>query len=98
MSDQESHAQPESIDVFAALAIMAEQLAGMAWQRMGLQHDMITGKIERDLPQAKAAIDASAALAAILEPQLDEGDQRMMQNLIRDLRMNYVQQSQGESS
>lgn len=98
MSDQESPVPSEPIDVFAALAIMAEQLAGMAWQRMGLQHDMITGKIERDIPQAKAAIDAAASLATILEPQLDESDQRMMQNLIRDLRMNFVQQSQGESS
>jgi|CXWL01.1.fsa_nt_gi hypothetical protein len=98
MSDQESHVPNEPIDVFAALAIMAEQLAGMAWQRMGLQHDMITGKIERDLSQAKAAIDASAALAGLLEPHLDESDKRTMQNLIRDLRMNYVQQSQGESS
>lgn len=85
--------QAQPIDVFQFVAVMTEQLASIAWQKMGLQPDMSTGQIHKDLPQCKAAIDATAALSAIVEPQLDEPDRRQLQNLVRDLRINFVEQS-----
>ncbi len=92
MSDQEK-AQP--IDVYQVLAIMVDQLAELAWQKMGLKSDPLTGQIEKDLEQAKAAVDSAAQLASFLEPQLDDADRRQIQNLVRDLRVNYVEKSQG---
>lgn len=83
----------EPLDVNAVLAMMVDQMAGIAWQKMGLQPDMITGQIHKDLAQAKVAVDAAAALAAQLEPSLDEEDKRQINNLIRDLRVNYVEKS-----
>jgi hypothetical protein len=42
------------------------------------------------------AIDAAAALAGVIEPQLeDDADRRRVQNLVRDLRVNYVQKAEG---
>lgn len=92
MSDQEK-ATP--LDVYQVLAFMVDQMAEIAWQKMGLQLDPLTGKIEKDLGQAKVAVDATASLAAYIEPQLDEEDKRRIQNLVRDLRVNYVDKSQG---
>lgn len=92
MSDQEK-AQP--IDVYQVLAIMVDQLAELAWQKMGLKSDPLTGQIEKDLEQAKAAVDSAAELSKFLVPKLDDADKRQIENLVRDLRVNYVEKSQG---
>ena len=68
-------------------------MASLDWQKMGLQPELATGQIAKDLKQAKTAIDVAAGLAAFLEPELDQSDKRRIHNLVTDLRMNYVQQS-----
>ena len=83
----------QPVDLYGVLAVTIEQFSALAWQKMGLQPDYMTGKIEKDLDQCKVAVDATAALAALLEPQLEESDKRQMQNLVRDLKMNFVEHS-----
>ena len=79
--------------VYDYLAVILQQLAEISWQKLGLQTDMVTGKLEPDLAQAKVAIDLVAHIASVIEPQLDGSDQRTLQNTVRDLRVNYVQRS-----
>ena len=81
------------VSVYSILTAMTDQLAMMAWQKLGLQPDILTGKIHRDLEEAKLAIDLTTHLASFIEPKLDEDDKRRIHNLIRDLRINYVEQS-----
>ena len=80
--------------MYAVIAMMVDQVAAIAWQKLGLQPDMLTGKIAKDLEQAKAAIDLASDLANIIEPKLDESDKRRIHGLVRDLRLNYVQKRQ----
>lgn len=75
------------------LAVVLDQFAGVAWQKLGLQPDPITGRIEADLDQARRAIDVVADMAKHLDSQLDEEDRREVHNLIRNLRLNYVQKT-----
>ena len=77
--------------VFDHIAVLLDQMAGVAWQKLGLQPDMVTGKIEPDLDQARVAIDVVSFLSNKLEPQLDEDDRRQIQSLVRDLKINFVQ-------
>lgn len=94
----ESQTPPaESVRVHPLLGIMIEQLATVAWSKLGLQPDPMSRKIEKDLPEAKVAIDAIAALAPLLESALDEDDRRQIQGLLRDLRINYVQHAGSEA-
>lgn len=86
------------LDVNQVIPVMIEQLASMAWQKMGLQPDMMTGQIHRDIEQARLAIDACAALCQSIESRLDAEDQRSLQNLVRDLRVNFVERSAGANS
>jgi len=86
-------APAEPLDVYTLIMVMVEQVASVAWQKLGLQPDMITGKVHKDIEQAKVAVDVAAGLAAFLEPTLDEEDKRRIHNLVRDLRLNYVNQS-----
>lgn len=73
--------------------VMVDQMAAVAWQKLGLQPDMMSGKIEKNLEEAKVAIDLTTHLASFIEPKLDEDDKREIHNIIRNLRLNYVEKS-----
>jgi hypothetical protein len=85
--------EPISVDTF--LSYMIQEFASLAWQKLGLQPDMVTQTIEKDIAQAKTAIDATSALANLLIPKLDEEDKRRVNNMLQDLRVNYLEQSKG---
>jgi hypothetical protein len=85
--------QGQPIQVETVISICLEQLAELAWVKLGLVPDPIAKTIAKDLAQAKLAIDAVAALGGAIEGQLDDNDRRKVQGLIRDLRMNYVEKS-----
>ncbi len=93
MSEASPSQPAEPILVASVLAMMVEQLAMISWAKLGLQPDPITGKIETDLTQAKLAIDTCADVIHRLQPELDAEDKRHMENLLRDLRINYVNRS-----
>ena len=97
MSDAANGEKKEPLDVYQLIMAMTQEMASVAWQKMGLQPDMISGTIEKDLAQAKAAIDATTALGGVLEPRLDDEDRRRLHGLLRDLKINYVQHSGGEA-
>lgn len=65
-----------------------------AWIAMGLIANPVTGKIERDLAQARMAIDSVAFLAEKVEGDLDEATRREIKRVVSDLQMNFVRQMQ----
>ncbi|MBL8066346.1 MAG: DUF1844 domain-containing protein [Chthonomonadaceae bacterium] len=81
------------VDVQSVVVMTIDQFAALAWQKMGLQPDFMSGQISQDLGQCKLAIDAAAALVPLIEASLDEGDRRQVQNLVRDLRINYMERA-----
>jgi len=98
MADNESEKPAKPLSIYDVLAILIEQISSVSWQKLGLQPDPMTGKIEFDLVEAKVSIDVTASLVQHLESQLDEEDRRRLHSLVRDLRINYVQKSQAGSS
>lgn len=91
MADEEAPKKP--VDVPEIIMIMVEQMASIAWAKLGLQPDPLTGTLDTDLEQAKMAIDSVSALAPILEGDLADDDRRQVQNMVRDLKLNYVKKS-----
>ncbi|RYG36001.1 DUF1844 domain-containing protein [bacterium] len=67
-----------------------QQMTEISWSKLGLTPDIISGQVEENLGEAKVAIDLTAHLASVLEPQLDEEDRRRVQGIVRDLRVNFV--------
>ena len=65
MSDAANGEKKEPLDVYQLIMAMTQEMASVAWQKMGLQPDMMSGTIEKDLAQAKAAIDATTALGGV---------------------------------
>ena len=96
MSEETPRAGPardKAPSVYEHLALMLDQIAAVSWQKLGLQPDMVTGKLEPDIAEAKIAIDTAGFLVERLETQLDDDDRRRVQGLIRDLRINFVQKA-----
>lgn len=90
MSEQDEKTPPT---VYEHLAAFLDQIATVSWQKLGLQPDIITGKTEKNLTEAKVAIDVTAYIADLIEAQLDDNDRRTIQNLVASLRLNFVQKS-----
>ncbi len=80
----------EPLSVYAVLATFVDQMSAIAWQKLGLQHDFVTGELAPDIDEARVAIDVVAKLVDALDPELDEQDRRQLHNLVRDLRLNFV--------
>lgn len=79
--------------IYELLMYMTEQMSAVSWQKLGLQPDMVTGKLEANLAEARVAIDVTAYLVSQIEHNLDEDDKRQVQRMVRDLRINYVQKN-----
>ncbi len=88
--------EPESTeipDVRSVLALFLGELRNLAWLRMGLVANPMTGVIETDLAQAKMAIDTVSYLAEQLEPHVAPEERLPLKAMVSDLRLNFVEQS-----
>jgi hypothetical protein len=61
-----------------------------AWMRMGLTVNPKTNKAEKDMNQARIAIDCFQFISKQLEGHVSEDEKRQISNLLSDLQMNYV--------
>lgn len=80
-------------DVYAYLLEFLGLMRAQALLRMGLIANPATGKSERDLEQAKIAIDTAAFLAAQIEPVIAPEERLPLRAMISDLQINFVEQS-----
>ena len=80
---------PEQFDDRMTVGLLAEQ----SWVAMGLVADPITGKIRKNLPDARRGIDALADLLRHLEPDATPEEKRELQMALSNLRVNFIQQS-----
>jgi hypothetical protein len=81
------------VETSSALFVCIQLLQDVAWIKMGLTPN-INGKIDRDLQQARVAIDALGDLVARLDPRVGDQERRDLQVRLSNLRINFVQQSQ----
>jgi len=83
----------EAIATRELLIWMLGVLGAKAWQGMGLVPNPSSGKIEKDLADAKIAIDAFSALLDAMRPQMDAQARRDTEALLTTLRLNFVEKS-----
>ena len=80
-------------DVYSVLALFLQELRSLAWLRMGLVANPSTGQIERDLDQARIAIDTVSFLAQQLDAVVAPEEKLPLKALVSDLQINFVEQS-----
>lgn len=92
-SEDEAKAVEEQLaDTASLLRWMIGVLGGSAWQNMGLVPNPASKKVERNLDDARLAIDAVASLIEHLKPRVDEHERRELDTLLANLRLNFVEQ------
>lgn len=84
------------MDVYTLLRSFIGILGANAWQWMGLVKNPMTGNMEKDLDQAKVAIDIIRTLVDQIDNKLDDGERRELRALISDMQINFVQQKSRE--
>jgi len=66
-------------------------LSGRAWEYLGLIMNPETKKLNKDLKKAKVTIDTVAFLHDQIKDDLNKEDYKRIENLLANLRMNYVE-------
>lgn len=73
--------------LFMQLMLMFHQAA---WQQMGKMPNPVTNAIERDLEQARLSIDMLDMIKARTEGHRSEEESRMLEHLLRELKLNFI--------
>jgi hypothetical protein len=81
--------------LFFQLVLMFQQAA---WQQLGKVPNPITKKIERDLEHARNSIDMLDMLKARTKGNLKEDEVKILDHLLRELRLNYIDELDREKN
>ena len=86
---QEEHFKEPDLPVLFVWFI--SMLSGKSWEYLGLIMNPETKEINKDLKKAKIAIDTVAFLYDQIKDDLNPEDFKRIENLLANLRMNYVE-------
>jgi hypothetical protein len=86
---QEEHFKEPDLSVLFVWFI--SMLNGKAWEYLGLIMNPETKEINKNLKKAKIAIDTVAFLYEQIKDDLNPEDFKRIENLLANLRMNYVE-------
>jgi hypothetical protein len=78
------------LDTFTTLKLFLSILADQAWRKMGMIADPRTNKVEKDMNQAKTAINCFQFMLKELETHLTEDEKNKLNNVLNDLQINFV--------
>ena len=86
----EKYSQEELNEARFTQLIFSFQAAAM--QQMGKLMNPLTGKVEKNMEQAKHSIDMIGMLEEKTRGNLNEREQKLIQRVLFELRMNYVEE------
>ena len=86
MADETSNVNP----MFFQLVL---SLQSAAWYQMGKMASPVSGKVERDLEQAKVSIDLLVMLQDKTKGNLLDEEKRILDSAVYNLQMNYVEET-----
>lgn len=81
----------EKITVTDVVVDMIVSLSSLAYQRMGIPHEV--NEKYRDMDQARLAIDSIDALIKTLEGRLDEDVNEPLKGTLANLKLNFAKES-----
>ena len=96
MADQNIPTQDQQNELLFMQLVMMFQ--GMALQNLGKVMNPMTNQIERNLEQAKNMIDILGMLDEKTKGNLNDNEQKLMEHVLFELRMNYVDELKKDES
>ncbi len=89
-----SHVVPAAALPTADLLLwLLNLLAAKAWEGMGLVPNPVTQKIQKDMGEARLAIDAYAAILDTVRSRIEDQPRRDLETLLMTLRLNFVEKT-----
>ena len=82
------------LDIYDTLRFMVGVLNQAAWIHLGLVVAPGASEAVIDLGQARVAIDSLEAIALQLRPSFDPEEQREIDNVLANLRINFVKKAE----
>ncbi|WXG43748.1 MAG: DUF1844 domain-containing protein [Promethearchaeati archaeon SRVP18_Atabeyarchaeia-1] len=79
-----------ALDTYTTLKLFLTILSGQAWRKMGLVVDPQTNKAEKDMEQARTAIDCFQFILKRIEGKLSEEEKGKLNTILSDLQLNFV--------
>jgi len=80
-------------DIYSVLILFLGEMRNHALLRMGLVPNPMTGQSERDMEQARVAINTAGFLAEQLEPVMPPEERLPLKAMLSDLQMHFVEQA-----
>ena len=96
MADQNIPTEEQQNELLFMQLVMMFQ--GMALQNLGKVMNPMTNQIERNLDQAKNMIDILGMLDEKTKGNLNDNEQKLMEHVLFELRMNYVDELKKDES
>jgi hypothetical protein len=95
---EDETAAPQMVDISALpvwqlIPLFIRILDSVAWQKMGLIVNPMTQEIDKDLDQARAAIDSIEALLNQLGDHIESDAKEALKGRLADLKLNYTTQA-----
>jgi hypothetical protein len=84
----QEYSQEELSEAYFIQLVYTFQAAAM--QQMGKLMSPLTGKVEKNMEQAKHSIDMLAMLESKTSGNLNEKEKKLLEQVLFELRMNYV--------
>lgn len=89
-----AHAIPAAALPAADLLVwLLNLLAAKAWEGMGLVPNPVTQKVQKDMGEARLAIDAYAAILDTVRAHIEDQPRRDLETLLTTLRLNFVEKT-----
>ncbi|MBU0951947.1 MAG: DUF1844 domain-containing protein [Elusimicrobia bacterium] len=73
-------------------------LSAGAWQHLGKIENPITGKIEKNMENAKMSIDILEMLKEKTKGNLSAEEEKLLDNTLADLKLNYVEELKSDGT
>lgn len=81
-----------ALPVWQIIPIFISIFDRVAWQRMGLIVDPTTQEIDKDMNQARAAIDCYEVLLKHLGDNIEPNTKKILEARLTDLKLNFASQ------
>ncbi|MFX1300968.1 MAG: DUF1844 domain-containing protein [Promethearchaeota archaeon] len=96
--EEKAESEPVMVDIAALpvwqlIPLFINILERVAWQKMGLVVNPQTQEIEKDLEQARVAIDSYTYLLEHLEDHVEPDTKTALKARLTDLKLNFASQA-----
>ena len=88
----------DEVQTGSLIPYLVEMFRYQAWVSMGKVASPATGKVEREMPVARAMIDMLSELETRTEGHRSPDETRMLQGALTDLRLNYLDEMKKSSA